>query len=323
MIAPVAVAGVFSVISSTFTLKHLEALVWVARLGSFRAAAEHLHTTQPNISARINALETTLGARLMERQGGNVRLTATGKQAVEDAQAVLRAGEVLVERAGRRDLHCETLRLGVTELVACTWLRAFLRAFGAAYPNVPVELTVDLSIALDRALAAHQLDLTIQTHPFASPIAGQIELGACPYVWVAPRAIAQALGNTADFSDLLRYPILTHARHTQAYRALEARCAGEEGRARLISSNSTASCVHLAAEGMGVALVPSDLVSAQEYQAGLSRLSVSWLPEPLQFAARYHRGQAALPVEAAAQLARRFCPWYARAPALASREQGA
>ncbi|MDB9809063.1 LysR family transcriptional regulator, partial [Yoonia sp.] len=38
-------------ISSAFTLKQLEALIWVADLGSFRKAAAHLNTTQPNISS--------------------------------------------------------------------------------------------------------------------------------------------------------------------------------------------------------------------------------------------------------------------------------
>jgi len=40
-------------IGHVFTLKQLEALVWVADLGSFRKAAQHLNTTQPNISSRI------------------------------------------------------------------------------------------------------------------------------------------------------------------------------------------------------------------------------------------------------------------------------
>ncbi|MHC4782921.1 MAG: helix-turn-helix domain-containing protein [Planctomycetota bacterium] len=36
-------------------MKHLEAFVWVADLGSFRKAADRLNTTQPNISSRIAA----------------------------------------------------------------------------------------------------------------------------------------------------------------------------------------------------------------------------------------------------------------------------
>ena len=54
-------------ISRSLTLKPLETLIWVADLGSFRKAAAHLNTTQPNISTRIAGLEATLGTALMRR----------------------------------------------------------------------------------------------------------------------------------------------------------------------------------------------------------------------------------------------------------------
>ncbi len=38
------------------SLPQLEAYYWVARLGSFRAAAERLGLTQPSISIRISSL---------------------------------------------------------------------------------------------------------------------------------------------------------------------------------------------------------------------------------------------------------------------------
>ena len=52
---------------SRFSLPQLEAFLWVARLGSFRAAGERLNVTQPTISLRIRDLETALGTRLLER----------------------------------------------------------------------------------------------------------------------------------------------------------------------------------------------------------------------------------------------------------------
>ena len=51
------------------TTTNLELAVWIARLGSFTAAAERMHTTQPAVSARVKELEDTLGHRLFVRQG--------------------------------------------------------------------------------------------------------------------------------------------------------------------------------------------------------------------------------------------------------------
>ncbi|MEO0357422.1 MAG: LysR family transcriptional regulator [Pseudomonadota bacterium] len=42
-------------------MKQLDALFWVADLLSLRTVADQLSTTQPNISARLAALETLVG----------------------------------------------------------------------------------------------------------------------------------------------------------------------------------------------------------------------------------------------------------------------
>ncbi|MEN9925330.1 MAG: hypothetical protein RL268_1456, partial [Pseudomonadota bacterium] len=61
---------------------HLETLLWIARLGTFRAAAERLNTTQPAISARVREIESQLGVEIFRREGRGVVLTARGRQLV-------------------------------------------------------------------------------------------------------------------------------------------------------------------------------------------------------------------------------------------------
>ncbi len=55
----------------------LETFIEVAKLSSFSRAAERRFRTQPAISAQIRALEEEVGARLLDRSGGKVALTAT------------------------------------------------------------------------------------------------------------------------------------------------------------------------------------------------------------------------------------------------------
>jgi DNA-binding transcriptional LysR family regulator len=57
----------------------LETFLEVARLSSFSRAAERRFRTQPAISAQIRALEEEVGARLLDRSGGKVAVTAAGK----------------------------------------------------------------------------------------------------------------------------------------------------------------------------------------------------------------------------------------------------
>lgn len=111
----------------------------------------------------------------------------------------------------------DKLHFGVTELVACTWLHAYLRAIKATYPALNIKLTVGLSRRLNAEFQANRLDLVIQKNPFASPANAVIELGEFPYVWVAQHQITGILAGQNTVADLLPHCVLTHARHTQAY----------------------------------------------------------------------------------------------------------
>jgi DNA-binding transcriptional LysR family regulator len=298
-------------IGHLLTLKQLEALIWVADLGSFRKAARHLNTTQPNISARIAGLETTLGLVLMERKAGAARLTEKGEEILITARAVLRHAERILEIAERPDLVEDRLRLGVTELVACTWLHDYLRALKSAYPALSVELTVNLSRSLDSDVTAGRLDLAIQTAPFSSRASGAIPLGSFPYIWVATPQISKELPDPATLSDLLPYGILTHAKHTQAYAELTEVAEDQSlPMGRMISSSSLASCVQMAVDGMGVALLPVALVSGELSSGILKAVHVSWSPRPLQFAARYQAEKVPAHVTHAAHMALDVIEYY-------------
>ncbi|MEM6311701.1 MAG: LysR family transcriptional regulator [Pseudomonadota bacterium] len=85
------------------TLKQLDAFVQVADLGSFCRAAGQLNTTQPNIPARIAALDELLGQSLMNRHAGSVRLTMAREQLLPSACDGLRATDLAPDAADAFD----------------------------------------------------------------------------------------------------------------------------------------------------------------------------------------------------------------------------
>ncbi|MGE3248280.1 MAG: LysR family transcriptional regulator, partial [Beijerinckiaceae bacterium] len=54
------------------SLRQLEYLLALAETGNFRRAAERANTTQPTLSEQLKALETRLGAQLVERSRSRV-----------------------------------------------------------------------------------------------------------------------------------------------------------------------------------------------------------------------------------------------------------
>jgi len=287
------------------SLKHLETFVFVADLGSFSKAAVRLNTTQPNISLRITALETALDTVLLERDPGSVRLTARGRDLLIHARRVLRAVDDLMVASENAAIFDGVLRLGVTEMVVYTWLEDFLERLAAAFPSLSVELTVDLSVTLDRELAGRALDLTFQSGPFEHPASGSVDLGTWPLTWVAAPSVAEALGADIALDDLLAHPILTHARNTRPYADVERHVRGAgRGVPRLIPSNNLAACTRMTAQGMGVAALLDAMVAPEIAAGRLVRLDYAWVPQPLAFCARYDAERAPHYVSMAGELAR-------------------
>lgn len=292
-------------IKSRVTLKQLEAFAFVVDTGTFRAAASALGTTQPNISARITALETALNVVLLIRDSGPLRLTSDGEKLLLKTREVLWAGEALIEAAGRQDLIEETLRLGVTELVACTWLQGFLRLMKDAYPKLRIQLEVDLSTAIEGHLMEGQLDLALQTGPFKIKTYASETLGEERYCWVANTELRRRLGPKPALDQLFDLTIITHAKHTQACAALHdmAQTRGLD-RARIVHSSALSACRPMVLEGLGVALLPERLVTSDITAGALHEIHSDWLPDPLQFHARYAPARTARYVGQAAKIAK-------------------
>ncbi|MCY0093707.1 LysR family transcriptional regulator [Hoeflea ulvae] len=291
-------------IKSQITLKQLEAFVCVVDMGSFRKAAAVLGTTQPNISNRISTLEDSIGIVLMHRDAGSVRLSEKGEALLATARQVLWNAEAFLEVAERQDLIADRMRLGVTELIASTWLHVFLRRFREAYPSVAVELEVELSTGIEQKLAAGQIDLALQTGPFLHESTDSLALGTCPYIWIAPPELIARTGPKTRLAELLLTPVLIHARHTLASKELlkfaETRKLATD---RIVFSSSLASCVQMAVDGMGAALLPAALVREQIESGTLVVLDCDWHPKPLEFFARFNGAKVSRFVEAAARLA--------------------
>ena len=287
------------------TVKQLEAFVQVADLASFRRAADRLNTTQPNISARISALESLLGLRLFNRDAGSVRLTPTGRTMLPRARAVLTAMDGFVAAAGEDHLFEGVLRLGVTEMIVHSWLGPFLRALKDRFPAID---------NLSPALFSRGLDLTLQSGPFGRQISGGVDLGAFPQVWVAAPGLGLH-GQALSLRDIARHPVLTHARGTLPHEQLRDHVASHpDVDVRLVPSTNLAACLQMTLDGLGVACLPEVMLRDRIAAGRLVPLRYLWVPDPLRFRARYDAGLAPSYVVRAAELAQEVARAHLAAP---------
>lgn len=286
----------------TVSLKQLQSFIWVADLGSFGKAAERLHTSQPNISSRISTLEASLGVTLLHRDAGSVTLTPKGIELLAHAREIVSGVDQLLDAAQAQNAVEGVLKLGITEMVAHTWLRDFLRGFKDYYPHVVVELTVDLAVNLEYELQERALDLVVSNGPFSHPVTGELELGTYPLIWVASPELGFQARQTVTKSDLVDYAILTHAKNTRPYQELSAHFSSGAKRARLVPSTNLTVCTQMAVDGFGVAALLAPVVIEQIQKGQLVELNYEWQPKPLVFFARYDAERSSQVVARAVEL---------------------
>lgn len=133
--------------------QHLQAFVAIAEHGSFSAAAERLHLTQPAISKRIALLEEQLKAPLFDRMGRHVVLTQAGQLLLGRATLIL--GEVAAAQRAIADLQGDIqgkLSIATSHHVGLHYLPPYLREFSLKYPQVKLDLHF-----LDSEQAYHEI----------------------------------------------------------------------------------------------------------------------------------------------------------------------
>jgi DNA-binding transcriptional LysR family regulator len=166
------------------TLSQIEALYWIARLGSFRAAAVQLGLTQPTISLRIRGLEEALGSRMFERVGRQVRLSEAGSALLPLAKRMMDVAEQVSTKHGPMDPLRGRLRMGAPASFALSCMADLLGALKRPYPDLTVALTIDNSVVLRQRLNKRELDMAFVVEPEVEPFVRVELLGQMTHAWV-------------------------------------------------------------------------------------------------------------------------------------------
>lgn len=267
--------------------QQLETLVWLARLRNYHAVADQLRTTQPSISLRIQRLEQELGTRLLARSQASVALTPAGRECLIYAERILAWRAELLAHAGNPDVLRGRVSIGVSEIIADTWLPRLLAAMAAERPAVVVDTHVDLTPRLSRGLDDGTYDLILAgSHRLTTEYATQ-SLGQTPLSWMAaPGAFPTAAPLTPQ--DLQRLPLITWPRHSAIYgRIADWFAAHNAHPVPQHTCNSVISMARLAAAGLGLALLPPRVVERELAAGALSVIPTTPVFPPVQYRAIY------------------------------------
>ena len=241
----------------------LAAFLQIADAGSFSAAAEALHLSQPAISKRIAALEQRVGRRLFDRIGRRVLLTEPGRTLLPYARRVLQDLE-----DGRRALsHLAgevqgRLSIGTSHHIGLHRLPPALKAYTQAYPAVDLDIHFMDSEVACRAVLGGALELGIVTLP-SDPLPGleTREIWSDPLAVVVAPEHPLARRRRLKLAQLAEYPAVLPDEATYTHRIVRAELArhGVAPRVRL-ATNYLETLKMLVAIGLGWSVLPRSML---------------------------------------------------------------
>lgn len=263
-----------------YDLTDLQLFLHVAEAASITHGACRSNMSLAAASARIRAMEATLGAELLVRGRRGVHVTSAGSMLLQHARTVLRQ---LQQMRGDLDSYAKGLR-GQIRLLANTvamleYLPAALLPFLALNPNVDIDLEEKKSPEVMRQVAANRADigvvagavdpaLQLETFPFASNL----------LVLIMPRRHALAGRRKLTFAETLDhdYVSLGAGSALQDFVNRQAENAGRRLKVR-VRLNSFDIVCQMVEGGAGLAIVPQ--TTARRWQR-LRALRIAALTDP-------------------------------------------
>jgi DNA-binding transcriptional LysR family regulator len=214
----------------------LETFLEVARLSSFSRAAEKRFRTQPAISSQIRSLEEEVGAKLLDRSGGKVSITAPGKLFQRFAEETIAARKAAITAIAETErIPRGEIVVGANEGTCLHILPEVFAEFKKQYPDVGVNISRADYAKILESIIDNSVDFGVLSLPVTDVRLTVVLLHRDELVIIAPPTHPLAKLKAATITEAAQYPlILPKSGHTRDSlealfheRKLKPRCAME------------------------------------------------------------------------------------------------
>jgi DNA-binding transcriptional LysR family regulator len=247
-------------------LANLNAFIAIAEMGSFSAAGERLHLTQPAVSKRIAGLEQQLDVRLFDRLGREVSLTEAGRALLPRAYQIL---NVLDDtRRALTNLTGEVtgrLTLATSHHIGLHRLPTLLRAFTKAYPDVALDIQfLDSEVAYEEILHGRAELAVITLAPEPHSLVKAVEVWDDPLDFVAAPEHPLATQANVSLADIARYPAVFPGENTFTHHIVSKLCEAQGLKPNIaMSTNYMETIKMMVSIGLAWSVLPRTMLDEQ------------------------------------------------------------
>ncbi|MGG7518176.1 LysR family transcriptional regulator [Allorhizobium undicola] len=164
----------------------LRTFVAIAQTRSFTQAAEQVFRTPSAVSMQVKKLEDMLSVPLFRRDARSVSLTPHGELLLSYAQRMLSLNNEAVSRFLAPEMN-GVVRLGAPDDVGELLLPEILTHLAEAWPQLAIDVTIDNSAPLRKAVEEGRLDLTLFNFPGGSMTESPLRILSEKLVWAGKK----------------------------------------------------------------------------------------------------------------------------------------
>jgi DNA-binding transcriptional LysR family regulator len=187
----------------------LETFLEVAKLSSFSRAAERRFRTQPAISAQIRALEEEVGAKLLDRSGGKVAITAAGKVFQKYAEETIEERRVvLIALAEMHRIPRGEIVVAANEGTCLHILPEVFADFKRQYPSVAVSVKRLEHNKILEAIIENSCDFGIVSMPVPDKRLTVVPIHRDELIVITPPDHPLARQKKATVAEIIEFPLL-------------------------------------------------------------------------------------------------------------------
>ena len=263
--------------------RQLQTFLEIIRFGSFAAAANNLNATQSTVSARIQELEGELGVALFDRSQRKIAVTSKGRELISYAERALELHDEILHNITPRQMLSGIVRVGVAELVAMTWLPAFVATVHARYPHISLELDISLTAPLRARMLAGDLDVVLLPGEIADPALVIHPLGLVTFRWMAGAGM-DLPDHVLSAQDLTRLRVLSLGENSVHYSTILSLLGSGSSAQRPALCNSMTVIATLMLANTGISVLPFVAAYRKRRLSGLHDLIAATAAEVSTFA---------------------------------------
>jgi DNA-binding transcriptional LysR family regulator len=258
-------------------IAELLTFIKVAETSSFSEAGTQLFVTQPAVSKRVAALESSLGVRLFDRIGRQVQLTEAGirllpkaRKMAEDLQDIKRSMTLQMQ-----DVSGE-LRISTSHHVGLHRLPKSLKRFQEDFPSAQLEIEFAQSEEAYQDVLKGRAELGISTlSNKENPLIESLPIWSDPLTCVVSKDHPLALSKNLSLIELAQHACVLPNKNTFT-RQIAEQAFGKQGLKPQVrmNTNNLETLAMLVNIGWGWSLLPSTLVDEKLVVLNLPDLNV-------------------------------------------------